>query len=77
MLVRAFFRASLCCLGSIGALSSALALTPDEIIPKLEAAGYSQVREAPSGKIKSFKAVKNGKDVSVIVDSTGHVKELP
>ena len=49
----------------------AKALTHDELLAKLEAAGYSQVRENGSGKIKTFKAVKNGKDVSVIVDSFG------
>ena len=52
----------------------AKALTHDELLAKLEAAGYSQVRENGSGKIKTFKAVKNGKDVSVIVDSFGRKK---
>ena len=56
--------------------SSAHALTQEEIVAKLEQAGYSQIREIPAGKIRSFKAVKNGKDVSIIVDSSGHVKEL-
>jgi hypothetical protein len=52
------------------------ALTLDEIRARLEAAGYSQVREAPSGKIKTFKAVKDGHERLVIVDSFGHIKEL-
>ena len=56
--------------------SSAHALTQDEIIARLESSGYSQIRQVPAGKIKSFKAVKNGKDVSIIVDSGGHIKEL-
>jgi hypothetical protein len=51
-------------------------LTKEELLAKLEAAGYSQVRENESGKIKTFKAVKNGKEVSVIVDSFGQIKKL-
>ena len=43
---------------------------------KLERAGYSQVREIKSGKITTFKAVKDGKQVSLVVDSSGHIKEL-
>jgi hypothetical protein len=35
-----------------------------------------EIRENGSGKIKTFKAVKNGKEVSVIVDSRGRIKEL-
>jgi hypothetical protein len=56
--------------------SSARALTGEEIVAKLESAGYSQIRQVPAGKIKSFKAVRNGKEVSIIVDSSGHIKEL-
>jgi hypothetical protein len=41
-----------------------------------QAAGYSQIRENGSGKIKTFKAVKNGKEVTVILDSSGKIKEL-
>jgi hypothetical protein len=55
---------------------SANALTQDEIVARLESAGYLQIRQIPAGKIKSFKAVKNGKEVSIIVDSIGHIKEL-
>jgi len=40
----------------IGAATTAHALTSEEIKAKLEAAGYSQVRAMPGGKIKSFKA---------------------
>jgi hypothetical protein len=56
--------------------SSARALTGEEIVAKLESAGYSQIRQVPAGKIKSFKAVRNGKEVSIIVDGSGHIKEL-
>jgi hypothetical protein len=68
-------RAILCSLAVIAA-SPAHALTQQEILAKLEAAGYSQIRENGAGKIKTFKAVKNGKEVSIVVDSTGHIKEL-
>lgn len=62
---------------AVCACSAARALTQEEIKAKIEAAGYSQVREMPSGKIKTFKAVKDGKERSIIVDSNGHIKELP
>ena len=61
---------------AIGAATSAHALTSDEIRIKLEAAGYSQIREMPSGKIKTFKAVKNGREHSIVVDSNGHINEF-
>jgi hypothetical protein len=37
---------------------------------------FWQVRENRSGKTKTFKAVKNGKEVSVIVDSFSQIKKL-
>jgi hypothetical protein len=69
-------RAVLCSLILACAVTDANALTQEELLAKLEAAGYSQVRENGSGKIKTFKAVKNGKDVLVIVDSFGQIKKL-
>ena len=69
-------RAILCPLILACAVTPANALTQEELLAKLEAAGYSQVRENESGKIKTFKAVKNGKEVSVIVDSFGQIKKL-
>jgi predicted signal transduction protein with EAL and GGDEF domain len=68
-------RAVLCSLILACAVTPANALTQEELLAKLEAAGYS-IRENGSGKIKTFKAVKNGKDVSVIVDSFGQIKKL-
>jgi hypothetical protein len=76
MWARAVLATTMCSLALVGVVPSAHALTENEIVAKLESAGYSQIRAVPSGKIKSFKAVKNGKDVSVIVDSSGHVKEV-
>jgi hypothetical protein len=69
-------RAVLCSLVLGCASTPANALTQGELLTKLEAAGYSQIRENGSGKIKTFKAVKNGKEVTVIVDSRGQIKEL-
>jgi hypothetical protein len=76
MRMQAFSSTVLCFLTVASVFSSAQALTQDEILARLESAGYSQIRQAPSGKIKSFKAVKNGQEVSVIVDSTGHIQEV-
>ena len=39
---------------AIGVATAAHGLTLDEIKARLEAAGYSQIREVPSGKIKTF-----------------------
>jgi hypothetical protein len=58
------------------ALSPANALTQEELIAKLESAGYSQIRENGSGKIRTYRAVKRGKEVSVIMDSFGQIREL-
>lgn len=60
----------------IGAATTAYALTSDEIKARLKAAGYSQIREMPAGKIKTFKAVKDGRERSIVVDSNGHISEL-
>jgi hypothetical protein len=69
-------RVVLCSLFLACVFTPANALTQEELLARLEAAGYSQIRENGSGKIKTFKAVKNGKEVSVIVDSRGQIKEL-
>jgi predicted RNA binding protein YcfA (HicA-like mRNA interferase family) len=71
-----FSRAVLCFLILGCALTPARALTQEELVARLEAAGYSQIRENGSGKIRTFRVVKNGKDVTVIVDSLGKIKEL-
>jgi hypothetical protein len=67
---------ALCSLAMFNAFPTAHAVTLDDIKAKLEAAGYSQIREVPSGKIKTFKAMRNGKVRSILVDSTGHIQEL-
>jgi hypothetical protein len=60
----------------VGAFSPAYALTQGELIAKLESAGYSQIRDIKStAEGISVKATKDGKDVSLVVDSGGQVKE--
>ena len=39
---------------TVGASSPVFALTQGEIEAKLPAAGYSQIQEVPSGKIKTY-----------------------
>ena len=76
MSTRAVSQAVLWCLMVVGIFSPAHALTQEELVAKLEAAGYSQVRDiksTPEGI--AVKAKKDGKDVSLVVDSTGQFKE--
>jgi hypothetical protein len=76
MSARAVFRTILSALVMVGVLSPAHALTQQELVAKLEAAGYSQVREIKStAEGTSVKAVKNGKEVSLVVDSSGQIQE--
>jgi Peptidase propeptide and YPEB domain len=73
---RAISQAVLCCLMIVGVFSPAHALTQQELIAKLEAAGYSQIRDIKStAEGISVKAMKNGKEVSLVVDTSGQVKE--
>jgi len=59
-----------------GIFSPAHALTQEELVAKLEAAGYSQVRDIKStAEGISVKATKDGKDISLVVDSSGQVKQ--
>jgi hypothetical protein len=59
-----------------GVFSPAYALPEQELVAKLKAAGYSQI-----GEIKStaegtvVNAVKDGKEVHLLVDGTGQIKE--
>jgi hypothetical protein len=46
-------------------------------VTKLQSAGYSQIHDIKStAEGTSVKATKDGKDVSLVVDSSGQVKEL-
>ena len=59
-----------------GALSPALALTQEELVAKLKEAGYSQVSDIKSTAEGTIvKAIKNGKQVRLLVDSSGQIKE--
>jgi hypothetical protein len=60
----------------VGVFSPAYALTQQELIAKLESAGYPQIREVKStAEGIAVKALKNGKEVSLVVDSSGQIKE--
>jgi hypothetical protein len=64
------------CLTMTGVLSPTYALTQQELVAKLESAGYSQVGEMKStAEGIVVKAVKDGKEVHVVVDSGGQIKE--
>ena len=57
-------------------LSPARALTQEELVAKIQAAGYSQVSDIKStAEGTTAKAVKNGKEVRLVVDSSGQIKE--
>ena len=57
-------------------VSPASALTQEELVAKLQAAGYSQVRDIKStSEGTTAKAMKDGKELRLVVDSTGHIKE--
>ena len=76
MSTRACSLAVLCSFVMIGFFSPAYALTQQELVAKLEAAGYSQIRDIKStAEGTAVKATKNGKDVSLVVDSSGQIKE--
>ena len=67
---------ALCAAAIVGVFSPAHALTQQELVAKLEAAGYSQIREIKStAEGTSVKAMKNGKEVSIVVDSSGQIQE--
>ena len=73
---RAFSQAVVCCLMVAGAFSPAEALTQEELVAKLQSAGYSQIRDIKStAEGISVKATKDGQDVSLVVDSSGQVKQ--
>ncbi|BBB96143.1 uncharacterized membrane protein YcaP (DUF421 family) [Bradyrhizobium elkanii] len=59
-----------------GAAMPAHALTQDELVAKLRAAGYAEISEVKStAEGTTAKAMKNGKPVRLVIDSSGQVKE--
>ena len=76
MSVRAASQAVLCFFVMVGVFSPAHALTQQELVAKLESAGYSQIREIKStAEGTAVKAMKNGKEVYLVVDSSGQIQE--
>ena len=76
MSARAVSQAVLFSLLMVGAFSPAHALTQQELVAKLESAGYSQIREIKStAEGTAVRAMKNGKEVSLVVDSSGQIQE--
>ncbi|MDT4737238.1 hypothetical protein [Bradyrhizobium sp. WYCCWR 12699] len=72
---RTIFQAVILLATTIG-LSAANALTQEELIAKIQAAGYSQVSEVKStAEGTTAKAMKNGKEVRLVIDSSGQIKE--
>lgn len=64
------------CLATTAVVVPAHALTQQELVTKLQAAGYSQIGEGkstPEGM--AVKAMKGGKEVHLVVDSKGQIKE--
>ena len=60
----------------VGWLSPAQALTQEELIAKIQTAGYSQVSDIKStAEGTTAKAMKNGKPVTLVIDSSGQIKE--
>jgi hypothetical protein len=60
----------------VGVFSPAHALTQQELVAKLESAGYSQIRDIKStAEGTAVKAMKNGKEISLVVDSSGQIQE--
>ncbi|MBH5370526.1 PepSY domain-containing protein [Bradyrhizobium glycinis] len=56
--------------------SPAHALTQEELVARIQAAGYSQVQDVKStAEGITANAVKDGKPVKLLVDSSGQIKE--
>ncbi|KWV46912.1 hypothetical protein AS156_21065 [Bradyrhizobium macuxiense] len=59
-----------------GAAAPASALTQGELVAKLEAAGYAKITNIKStAEGTTAQAMKNGKEVRLVIDSSGQVKE--
>ena len=75
MRTKAFLHAAILLTIAAG-LSPVYALTQEELVAKIQAVGYSQVsdiKSTPEGT--TAKAMKNGKEVRLVVDSSGQIKE--
>jgi hypothetical protein len=64
------------CLVMAGVLAPLHAMTQQELVTKLQAAGYSQIGQGKStAEGIVVKAMKGGKEVHLVVDSKGQIKE--
>ena len=64
------------CLPLTGVLAPLYAMTQQELVIKLQAAGYSQIGEGKStAEGIAVKAMKGGREVHLVVDSNGQIKE--
>jgi hypothetical protein len=64
------------CLMTAGLLAPAYALSQQELVARIKEAGYSQVgdiKSTPEGMV--VKARKDGRDVRLLVDSNGQIRE--
>jgi len=76
MSARAMFQSVLFSVAMVGIFSPAYALTEQELTAKLESAGYSQIRDVKTtAEGIVVKAMKNGKEVSLVFDSSGQYQE--
>ncbi|MDA9403136.1 hypothetical protein [Bradyrhizobium sp. CCBAU 45389] len=63
-------------LALIGGASAARALTEEELVARIKAAGYTEVSDIKStAEGTTAMAIKNGKPVRLVVDSSGQIKE--
>ncbi|MET4385710.1 hypothetical protein ABIB73_001445 [Bradyrhizobium sp. F1.4.3] len=63
-------------LATAGGMSHARALTQEELVARIQAAGYTQVSDIKStAEGTTARAVKDGQHVRLVVDSSGQIKE--
>ncbi|MGX1321243.1 hypothetical protein AB7M17_004696 [Bradyrhizobium sp. USDA 377] len=63
-------------LALMGGASAVRALTQDELVARIKAAGYTEVSDIKStAEGTTARAIKNGKQVRLVVDSSGQIKE--
>ncbi|WP_050423308.1 hypothetical protein [Bradyrhizobium tropiciagri] len=75
MPARTLSQVLVCCV-AFAFFTPAHALTQEELTARLQSAGYTNIRDVKSTtEGVAVKATKNGKDVSLTVDSSGQVKE--
>ena len=78
MLMRVLSRAAICVFAISAVALPAYGLTSEEAVAKIEDSGiFAYIREMTAGQIMTYRAVRAGKEVSLVIDSFGKVKELP